>query len=357
MRGSCSRCCFPSRPSLSQTKEQFNTQLNFVAKLIDAVNVSATEFQFAVVTFSTRAALELEFDSTLTKEELKTQVLKIPFRPGATFTHKGLDIATTLLARRQNRLAGLSIMKFVFVLTDGMSSNRQATEVAARNLRREAYVVSIGIGSEVSHKELQKIASPPDSYSLSYVYSVENFDALNTLIGRLIDATCEKCGVSSVSDIVGVIDNLSESAMNREEFQAALNSLTFIVQHLRAYGQPNGQKFAIEIIGDYDNKHVRFANATDLNDVLFKIQIIRQQPLSCEKEKCVNQYPRRNIASAIKEIITEFNQLIEGRVGARKIVLVFSSGRFNNKTDITSDMHGLYNESIVDVNAIGSGYD
>ncbi|XP_052218301.1 uncharacterized protein LOC127835921 [Dreissena polymorpha] len=238
-----------------------------------------------------------------------------------------------------------------------MSSNRQATEVAARNLRREAYVVSIGIGSEVSHKELQKIASPPDSYSLSYVYSVENFDALNTLIGRLIDATCEKCGVSSVSDIVGVIDNLSESAMNREEFQAALNSLTFIVQHLRAYGQPNGQKFAIEIIGDYDNKHVRFANATDLNDVLFKIQIIRQQPLSCEKEKCVNQYPRRNIASAIKEIITEFNQLIEGRVGARKIVLVFSSGRFNNKTDITSDMHGLYNESIVDVNAIGSGYD
>ncbi|KAH3807291.1 hypothetical protein DPMN_135626 [Dreissena polymorpha] len=192
----------------------------------------STEFQFAVVTFSTGAVLEIEFDSTLTKEELKTQVLKIPYRPGATYTHKGLDIATTLLARRQNRLAGLSIMKFVFVLTDSMSSNRLATEAAARNLRKDAYVVSIGIGSEVSHKELHKIASPPDSYSLSYVYSVENFDALNTLIDRLIDATCEKCGVSSKSDIVGVIDNLSESAMNREEFQAALNGLTYIAQHL-----------------------------------------------------------------------------------------------------------------------------
>ncbi|XP_052217988.1 uncharacterized protein LOC127835593 [Dreissena polymorpha] len=210
-----------------------SAQSGFSVSICEAVPADvSTEFQFAVVTFSTGAVLEIEFDSTLTKEELKTQVLKIPYRPGATYTHKGLDIATTLLARRQNRLAGLSIMKFVFVLTDSMSSNRLATEAAARNLRKDAYVVSIGIGSEVSHKELHKIASPPDSYSLSYVYSVENFDALNTLIDRLIDATCEKCGVSSKSDIVGVIDNLSESAMNREEFQAALNGLTYIAQHL-----------------------------------------------------------------------------------------------------------------------------
>ena len=62
-------------------------------------------------------------------------------------------MAATLLARRQNRLAGLSIVKFVFVLTYGMSSNRRATEVAARNLRAQAYVVAIG---KLCYKKLHK---------------------------------------------------------------------------------------------------------------------------------------------------------------------------------------------------------
>ncbi|KAH3813923.1 hypothetical protein DPMN_142396 [Dreissena polymorpha] len=160
-----------------------------------------------------------------------------------------------------------------------------------------------------------------------------------------------------MSDIVGVIDILSESAMNREEFRAALNGLTYKAQNLTAFGQPNGQKMEIVIVGDNANKHLRLSHAKDLLDVLFKLQSIRQQPFACEKEECVNEYPMRNITSAIKESITEFDQLIEGRVGARKIMLVLSSGRFNKKTGITSEMQLVYNESIVDMFAIGSGYD
>ncbi|KAH3813925.1 hypothetical protein DPMN_142398 [Dreissena polymorpha] len=59
--------------SLSQTEEQFNKQLDFVARFVNAVNVSDTEFQFSVVTFSTNAVIELEFDS-LSKDAIKASL-------------------------------------------------------------------------------------------------------------------------------------------------------------------------------------------------------------------------------------------------------------------------------------------
>ncbi|KAH3847900.1 hypothetical protein DPMN_090235 [Dreissena polymorpha] len=122
-----------------------------------------------------------------------------------------------MLQSRGNRLPGLNIEKFTFVLTDGMSTDRKSTAAEALSLRSLSTVVVVGIGQMVSHEELQRIASPPDEFTMSYVFAVKNFDSLHSLIDRLIDATCGKCSTRSRTDIIALIDDLSTSNMTSSE--------------------------------------------------------------------------------------------------------------------------------------------
>lgn len=225
-----------------------------------------------------------------------------------------------------------------------------------RFLVRCCNVIS-GIGHEVLHSELQAIASPSDKHSLSYVYCVENFDALNSMIERLIDATCEKCGVSHMTEIFVVIDDLSGSAMNQKDFHTALNGLTYIVQHLSAYGQPNGQTMNITIIGDFGFRYTSLSNATSLDTLLQSIQSIRQQESSCYTAECDTQMAL-NISSGMIQIINVItDQSKDTRNNSRKLLIVFSSGRFIDTSLVKLELQDPLNKSNIDIFAIGSGYD
>ena len=73
------------------------------------------------------------------------------------------------------------------------------------------------MGKEVSHQELVDIVSPGDAHSPSYVFSVGDFNALDTLLKQLVQATCEDCSaISNMSDIVFLLDENNE--MSETEF-------------------------------------------------------------------------------------------------------------------------------------------
>ncbi|KAH3850083.1 transmembrane cell adhesion receptor mua-3-like [Dreissena polymorpha] len=66
--------------SVSQSPDQFTRQLNFVTQFIDHVIVGAENFQFAVVTFSFEAKVEIELAEFNNNVSLKEAVRNIPFR-------------------------------------------------------------------------------------------------------------------------------------------------------------------------------------------------------------------------------------------------------------------------------------
>jgi len=69
----------------------------------------------------------------------------VPFRHGATYTDKALVLANGIVTNRSNlRPSGMYKRNFVFVLTDGMSNNRENTASAARQLQRHAQIIAIG---------------------------------------------------------------------------------------------------------------------------------------------------------------------------------------------------------------------
>ncbi|KAH3848446.1 hypothetical protein DPMN_090809 [Dreissena polymorpha] len=189
----------------------------------------------------------------------------------------------------------------------------------------------VGVGREVLHSELQSIASPPDTQSLSYVYSVENVNALNGLVGRLIDHTCEKCGVSHMTDICDVIDDLFELAMTQQDFSSALNELTYIAQYLPANGQAHGQTAHITTIGDLGYRHTSISNDTDLDSLLIYIQSIRQQQSTCFINEC-DKTLALNILSGMIPILNITDRNNGQRNNTRTILILFSSGRFTDKS-------------------------
>ena len=76
----------------------------------------------------------------------------LPFRHGATYTDKALVLADDIVTNRSNlRPSGMCKRSFVFVLTDGMSNNRENTAIAARQLHKLAEVVAIGKFTEAQN--------------------------------------------------------------------------------------------------------------------------------------------------------------------------------------------------------------
>ena len=130
--------------SASQSQEQFGKQLDFVLQFIDHVNISEAEFQIAIVTFSFEAKVEITFNQSTDKDNLRALINNVQFRPGPTFTDKGLETALDL-ARSSERREGMVTLTYVFVLTDGMSLNRADTRTAAEALRSaNIHVIAIG---------------------------------------------------------------------------------------------------------------------------------------------------------------------------------------------------------------------
>ena len=74
------------------------------------------------------------------------------------------------------------------VITDGKSNNRDSTlaeAVATRKLG--VHLVAVGVGPSIGIRELNGIASDPDSEN---VYHVRDFDALTSILNPLIIESC-----------------------------------------------------------------------------------------------------------------------------------------------------------------------
>ncbi|KAH3815955.1 hypothetical protein DPMN_144494 [Dreissena polymorpha] len=179
----------------------------------------------------------------------------------------------------------------------------------------------------VSQKELQIIASSPDEFTMSYVFTVKNFDSLHTLIERLIDASCGKCSTQSRTDIIALIDDLPSSAMTSTEFHSALNGVAYILQHLASYGKVNGQRVGVLHVDGINNNYLPFINSLNMVQLLSYVRGIRQYRHTCFSTTCAANMSR-DISTAINEVI--LTNFMNTDPKARNVLIVFTSGRFDH---------------------------
>ena len=79
------------------------------------------------------------------------------------------------------------IANILIVVTDGRSNNKPSTLQEAAELHKtNINVFAVGVGSNLDHSELEAIASKPQN-----VFTVSNFDALDSLQATLKKTACE----------------------------------------------------------------------------------------------------------------------------------------------------------------------
>ena len=81
------------------------------------------------------------------------------------------------------------------LVTDGQSSNRDKTVVAAK-LMKEAgiHVFAIGVGKAVDFRELEEVASQPPE---DFVYNVDDYKSLDAMKYIIANRTCRGILVST----------------------------------------------------------------------------------------------------------------------------------------------------------------
>ncbi|XP_053382202.1 collagen alpha-6(VI) chain-like [Mercenaria mercenaria] len=339
--------------SASQTRDQFQIQLDFVRKFVEQINISWEEFQIAVITFSTDARVDINFNPYINKDALLNMIKEIDYRPGATFTDKGLKEAMEV-ARRSERREGMVTLTYAFVLTDGMSNKRSETRLAAKNLKSSGIkVIAIGIGKEVSHQELVDIASPGDTFSPSYVFSVGDFNALATILKRLVHVTCKDCStVKHLSDIVFLVDESNE--MSEMEFQISVDAMTSIVKSCNHIGEPDGPVFGLVRLGNTIETVIEPSGYQVQNNLQVKFQKLnRRQSEVCDKNQ---QCSGSNITSAVDHILLNFYST-KKRQNTRKFLVVLSNGKFENQNSVKEEIAEISKTSDVKLFVIGPGLD
>ncbi|XP_011417817.2 collagen alpha-1(XII) chain [Magallana gigas] len=194
--------------------------IDFIYNVTKWITIGPQDIQVAVVTYASDVTEHFDLDDYLTNNTLLSamEALKSKLTPGGgTYTFDALTYVktTSFLPMRGSRN---NSMKAVLVMTDGQSTNYPLTVKTANELRTElgAEVFAIGVGQDSKKNvEIQGIASDPDSY---YVYYVDSFDYLCSVVPSLVpklDPDAFAQGVSSCPTVAPVEqDEVATSSSN-----------------------------------------------------------------------------------------------------------------------------------------------
>ncbi|KAL4223312.1 collagen [Mactra antiquata] len=328
--------------SVSQTKEQFLKQLEFINQFIDHIVIGDKNLQVGVVTYAFEAKIEIHIGQYNDNATLKEAVSNIKYRPGATFTDKGLQAAIDVFNQAPGKRPYDKIAKrYVYVMTDGMSNNRKNTAQKANELKAVVNkVLAIGIGSQVSHEELLNIASEDSTRDQKYVYSVHNFDALYTILKELVKLTCDECTWKTNADIVFILDDTSN------ELQTALHGITYLTQKTMLMEDDNSTVRIGLVTYGSDIKLKRSLNDTIPKDIfLFEIQNIVRQDAQCSADKtdCDANELDKAIKFVRRNVFESNTSAVES--DTRELIIVLSNGRDEINDKLNSELNDLKSEN------------
>ena len=214
------------------------------------------------------------------------------------------------------------------------------------------FIHVIGIGKEVSHKELTDIASPGDQYSPSYVFSVGDFNALDTLLKQLVHITCDDCSsLSHFSNIMFLVDE--SNGMTEVEFEKSVDVMTTMVTNTDYIGEVQGHSFGLVQLGNELNNVINISSHLSQSELILHLRVITRQThfAACMKDE---QCSKINITTAINETLQSYNKS-SGRENARKFLIILSNGRYEEPSEIQNEMARILEHVDVKVFVVGVG--
>jgi hypothetical protein len=136
--------------------------------------------------FSTRSKVVVPL--TGDKKKLQAAVKGMKWPMGATYTHKALDQARSMLKfSKKNR------MKTILLVTDGRATDRRSAFIVARSIRKAGMTIKVlPVGRGIPMWQVCRMASAPCSQNVEMARRWTNLD---WQINKFIAGTCPRISV------------------------------------------------------------------------------------------------------------------------------------------------------------------
>uniref|UniRef100_H3AU32 Collagen type VI alpha 6 chain n=1 Tax=Latimeria chalumnae TaxID=7897 RepID=H3AU32_LATCH len=331
--------------------ENFKLIVNFLHRVVDALDVNETNVRIGLVLYSSSSEVYFYLNTSKTKDDVLTQIKKLPYRRGGTNTGAAIDLMREqVFTKKAGSRKSQGVQQIAFVITDGKSEDNVVNP--ATRLRR-AGVTVFAVGIKAANKtELYQIASHPPQ---EYVSTVDNFTQLaniettiqNKICNEIITKTFENqetellkevwlgCIETEEADIYFLIDG--SGSIEATDF---IEMKTFLIEVVKMFniGPENVRVGAVQYASQPEvefniNQH---ANKDDLG---LAIQNIRQVGGGTETGR------------ALETMLTLMKEGTQSRTTtAPRYLVVLTDGK--SQDTVTQAAQNIRNESII-VYAIG----
>lgn len=168
---------------------EFTKVKTFVSRIIDTLDIGATDTRVAVVNYASTVKIEFQLNTYSNKQALKQAVARIT--PLSTGTMSGLAIQTAMeeafTVEAGARGPTANIPKVAIIVTDGRPQD-QVNEVAARARASGIELYAVGV-DRADMESLKMMASKPLE---DHVFYVETYGVIEKLSARFQETFCGK---------------------------------------------------------------------------------------------------------------------------------------------------------------------
>ncbi|XP_013388832.1 collagen alpha-1(XIV) chain-like, partial [Lingula anatina] len=206
-------------------KENWEKVLAFVQDVVQTFDIGPDNTYFGVVTFGNGAQKQFDLQSFPTRDGLVEAIGNISYGGGGTDTAKAIDVLRLTMFNPKNEKGGRpGIPHIGIVLTDGLSTEREATQQSAKEARDSGIILfAVGVG-HTDYEELRGIASDPDD---SHVFHVNDFSSFQLIHDKLVRDVCHDCEIYA-GDIVFALDE--SGSIEKDDWEKVLAFVQDVVQ-------------------------------------------------------------------------------------------------------------------------------
>ena len=167
-------------------REDFARIQNWTLQTVDAFEPSSRRepIFLSVVQFSDQSQIEFQRQVASGSYEVSALVYGIDQMRSGTKTYRALDFVN----RNVYPTLRSESYKILITMTDGDASEDRNAEAIEQALNNFDMMVAVGVGRKIDEEELL------DFSSSNFVFTVENFNALEGIISTIIERICTDIG-------------------------------------------------------------------------------------------------------------------------------------------------------------------